>query len=72
MLVIKGGRLKRYSDEPHNSLKDGNVGVALCLFFFLPLSDHFPEISQSKWAPGGWWFKSGTSEIVLGFSLILM
>lgn len=34
MLVIKGGRLKRYSDEPHNSLKDGNVGVALCLYFF--------------------------------------
>lgn len=37
MLVVKGGRLKRYSDEPHNSLQDGNAGVCplpLFLLFF--------------------------------------
>ena len=35
MFVMKGGRWKRYSDEPHDSLQDGNAGVCSLPLFLL-------------------------------------
>lgn len=41
---MKGGRLKRYSDEPHDSLQDGNAGVCSASISFFPPSAISPEL----------------------------